>query len=205
MPSYVLDVFVNKGTTVGSFVDYSNMGAPFVAPNNPGGRVWWSQANANAAWIPVAPKNGPPNNEGNPRYASPLIKNGDAVTIQLVDPNNADPVNKVVTVQFAVVFGRTRGQDGKHRAPKASPFQTSATATGVDRTTFTGTVFANGSQFLPFTLPLVTYPQSSGGPKENATFSCYVGAVVTFGDSSQRQYGLDPEMEVDDYGGGFPD
>jgi hypothetical protein len=205
MPNFiVLDLNVSKTSDTGGFVAYANAGAP-VVNSNPSGRVWWQSVVGSVVWTPVpAAAGSPPNTDGDPHYATPTLHNGDNVALQVVDLNPGDPVNKITSVQFAIVFGRTRNAQGQRRAPKASPFQSAPTANAAVKTTFIGQAVNAATGLWLFNIPqLVTYPSTTQvGPNTKATFSFYVGAVVTFGDNSQVQYGLDPEMEADDYSGG---
>jgi hypothetical protein len=52
-----------------------------------------------------------------------------------------------------------------------------------------------------FSCPPVSYPKAVKGKEREATFSFYVGAIVTFGDGTVCHYGLDQEMQTEDYGG----
>jgi len=195
MPNYyALNMDCSKSVLNGDFQPYHYSGTPITYPNNPQGQVWWVSTDGAATWNTVAASS--PNQPGNPKLARPTVLNGDTVWVAIRDQNNT-----ISGVTVVVVFGRRPGKAGQ--APIASPFQNLAGGLGAvfDQTTFTGQAIGiqgAGQQWWVYNLPAVTYP---GGGSFNVNFGCYVGAVVTYSDGTQRQFGIDPEMEVDDYSG----
>jgi hypothetical protein len=189
---YALNVDCSKTKTNGDlngyFYDPTN---PISTANNPKGQVWW-KSNDQQNWAPVAATD--PKKQGDPKHVSPVITNGDSVWIALRDDQN-NPISSVI---FAIVFGKRGATPGQ--APIASPFQNATAGATYDQTTFTATVISQRSNdgFYVIQFPAVTYP---GGGSNNVNFGYYVGASVTYGDGTVREFGMDPEMDVSDYAG----
>ena len=168
---------------------------PYAFPNLPKGQVWWQQPTGGGAlWVPVS---GIPPEPGNPKHSNPLVKNGDTVCVALRDQSN--PGKSIMTVEIVVVFGRNPGNSDPKAPPMASPFNHQG---GYNQTTFNGLAGQDPlyAGWFVYNLPLVAYVADpvNGRP---AKFTCFIGAKVTYTDFTHRQFDIDPDLEVDDYGG----
>lgn len=210
MTYWDLNLDVSYETSTGDCNSYSNNGYNYLNPitqewctnadSPPTGRVWVSSSDNNPPWTPVASSNPSSQSDGNPAAVTPTLQDGDIVRIAVRD-TTPNPTLNISSVQFAVVFGRTSDAT---QAPLASPFRDPTTLN--DDTTFTGTTVVgsenNYSGWFTYPVPTVNYPNGGTGDK---CFTFYIGLVVTYKDSSgtsyERQFGVDPEMQVSDYQG----
>lgn len=193
MPNYyALNLECSCEDTSGNFKPYGNNN------NLPSGRVWWT-APATPPWTPLptnAP-NSPPNSQGNPDYAIPTVSNGDQFWVAVRDP--APPAGYSVShIAISIVFSKFTGsRSGRPpQAGSASPFQPNNEV----QTDFRH-AFSREEGWWSSAQHTVIYPSGSN----QVSFEFAVGVTVTYtgpkGARLQRQYGIDPEMDVDDYGG----
>ncbi len=196
MKQFALNLTCDVRRTDGTFVPYSYSGGV------PSGRVWYvaDMSQVDPTWIVVPPNRGGvhgENNPGNPDFTVPLLSSGDEFWVAITDV----VPDSVSNVSIAVVFSRRRNQR-PDQAAIASPFQVRG-ENGVvfDQTLFTATRNAENGfwSLLPAT---ASYPQSSA-PVPPQPFEFTIGATVTYANGAIRQFALDPEMDVDNYGGGM--
>lgn len=195
MKQFALNLICDVRRTDGTFVPYSRNGGV------PSGRVWFvaDMSQVDPAWTVVPANRGGAHGEdnpGNPDFTVPLLSNGDQFWVAITD---VDP-DSVKSVSIAAVFSRRRNQR-PDQAAIASPFQVKDEKGVVfDQTLFTATRNAENGfwSLLPAT---ASYPQSSA-PVPPQPFEFTIGAAVTYGNGTIRQFALDPEMDVDNYGGG---
>lgn len=197
MTHYALHLDCSSQTTNGDFQPYTfNSNPP-----GPTGAVWWQSADDGKTWVP-SPSNRP-GQDGNPEFVSPLLQNGDPFVVAVRDTTL--PANfSIQSVAISVVFFKFRGPPRPNpQSARSSPFQNSSPGDTVryDQTVFANTIQTpkNGDwcEIQPVT---ASYPP--GHSKKSFEFS--VGVVVVYHNASgqpiTRQFGIDPEMDVDDCG-----
>jgi hypothetical protein len=195
---FQLTLDCTSSTQSGEFDDYYHATTNNVRGVNPTGRAWWEEIAS--GWTPVISHTfevKPPlsilTDPGNPEGFSPELAQADIVEVAIRDRNTA-----FLGAKIAVIFARNP-KVKKKQAPVASPFRDG----NFNRTTFImDAVGISGvNQWFVARLPYGASYDRVGVVKGKATFTCFIGAVVDYGGGLVRQFGLDPDLEVVDYGG----
>lgn len=170
---YALNLQFDPSSETGQFQPYSS--------DDHTGRAWWKRADAGGTWSFV----------GNPDTWSPDLSLADGDQVQFaVSAAGGSAVtvqNVLLSVQFAVNRHRPNNP-----ARVSSPFQI---AGGAPRCLLQDvpSAFQNWHVIGPYGLAINT--RHSGRGRLRFEFS--VAARVTFADGTVKEYGYDPEMDVD--------
>lgn len=197
MANFTLILDCDRDSTFGNFMPYKNTTpASPNYPMDPQGQVWWEQQSS--GWVPVKAA-GSPGDNGNPAIVNAAISNGNLGSVAIRDQKY-----KIDTISMVIVFGKAKA----HTNPKAlaSPFDKRASGTVINQTIFTafrkpGLPLLNLGELWVMDLPPVSYPTKTSGPGRGRVFTCYIGVSVMYEGGIERQFGMDPDLEVLDYGG----
>jgi hypothetical protein len=152
---------------------------PYNSSDNTG-RAWWQNVNG-GGWTFA----------GNPDTFAPELNLAAGDTVQFAVSASTTPSPAIQSVALTVIFATDR-QAGNNPAKIASPFQNSF---GNPRCVLSDPPGTYQSWFLIGPYGLAVNRTNSGNGKLKFEFS--LAARVTFTDNSVKDFGYDPEMDVD--------
>ena len=176
MAVYALNMNFDPTSSTGLFLPYSSNGNT--------GRGWWESTDGEQTWQFV----------GNPdSYAPDLSWNAttpDSVQFAVGPLAGVTPSPAISSIAISVIFSTDR-KSTNNPSKVASPFQLS----GNPRCILSDTpgIYQNYYFIGPYSLGLNTSNSGSGRLK----FEFSLAARVTFADGSTKDFGYDPEMDVD--------
>lgn len=169
---YALNLNFDPAATSGQFQPYNS--------NDNTGRAWWQNANG-AGWTFA----------GNPDTFAPELNLAAGDTVQFAVSASTTPSPAIQSVALTVIFATDR-QGGNNPAKIASPFQLS---NGNPRCILSDPSGTYQNWFFIGPYALAVNRSNSGSGKLKFEFS--LAARVTFTDNSVKDFGYDPEMDVD--------
>ena len=176
MAVYALNMNFDPTSTTGLFLPYNSSGNT--------GRGWWESTDGEQTWQFV----------GNPdSYAPDLSWNaGSADSVQFaVGPlAGVTPSPAITGVAISVIFSTDR-KSSNNPSKVASPFQLNGNPRCI--LSDAPNTYQNYYFIGPYTLGLNTATSGSGRLK----FEFSLAARVTFADGTTKDFGYDPEMDVD--------
>jgi hypothetical protein len=175
--TYALNLWFDPASTSGLF-------EPYNSSNNPAGRGWFSRADGQDPGNPWP-------FAGNPDTFAPVLSAAAGDRAQFAVLPTSTPSSEITGVALTVVFSTLRTA-GNNPARVASPFRS---PDGNARCLLADPAVRDSAahRMGPCTVALDANRSGSG----RLRFEFSIAARVSFRDGTVREYGYDPEMDVD--------